>query len=108
MMKQVIPFIKEVDFEDGLGSIVSVSLEHDYLVDNADINGNFFVYGEYKKKLDWQIKMKWVKLSYWKNIYKRWRGIVEAYVFQRVVGRCEAINRNFELALEFLEWTIFS
>jgi LysM repeat protein len=52
MMKQIIPFIKEVKFEDGLGSIVSISLEHEAFVDTSEVNGNFFVYGEYKKKLD--------------------------------------------------------
>ena len=52
MMKQVIPFIKEIVFEDGLGSIVSISLEHEAFVDTDEICGNFFVYGEYKKRLD--------------------------------------------------------
>ena len=52
MMKQIIPFIKEIEFEDGLGSVVSISLEHEALVDGCEVNGNFFVYGEYKKKLD--------------------------------------------------------
>ena len=52
MMKQIIPFIKEIEFEDGLGSIVSISLEHESFMDGNEINGNFFVYGEYKKKLD--------------------------------------------------------
>ena len=50
MMKQIIPFIKEIEFEDGLGSVVSISLEHEAFVDGCEVNGNFFVYGEYKKK----------------------------------------------------------
>ena len=52
MMKQVIPFIKEIEFDNNIGSIVSISLEHEAFTDNNEVNGNFFVYGEYKQKQD--------------------------------------------------------
>lgn len=51
-MKQIIPFTKDVLFEESIASIVSISLEHDFkLVDNEMI-GEFIVFGEYKKSND--------------------------------------------------------
>ena len=51
-MKQIIPFTKDVVFEDSIASVVSISLEHDFKIDNNEIVGEFLVIGEYKKNND--------------------------------------------------------
>jgi hypothetical protein len=51
-MKQVIPFVKEIVFDNNIASMVSISLEHEDYIDGAEINGEFIVYGEYKASND--------------------------------------------------------
>ena len=47
-MNFVIPFTKDVKFKTNIGEILSVSLEHDYTVNQDEILGNFTISGEYK------------------------------------------------------------
>lgn len=47
-MNIVIPFTKDVKFKTNIGEILSVSLEHDYTVNQDEILGNFTISGEYK------------------------------------------------------------
>lgn len=47
-MNLIVPFTKDVKFESSLGDIVSISLEHDYNLNNNIILGNFVVSGTYK------------------------------------------------------------
>ena len=51
-MKQIIPFVKEVVFDNNIASMVSISLEHEDFIDGNEINGEFVVYGEYKVSND--------------------------------------------------------
>lgn len=51
-MKQIIPFVKEISFDNKIASMVSIALEHEYYVENNEVNGNFFVSGEYKVSND--------------------------------------------------------
>ena len=43
-MKQVIPFVKEIVFDNNIASMVSISLEHEDYIDGAEINGEFTEY----------------------------------------------------------------
>lgn len=47
-MNCTIPFKKELEFKTTLGKIVSVSLEHEYTINEDSLLGNFLVTGEYK------------------------------------------------------------
>jgi LysM repeat protein len=47
-MNCTIPFKKELEFKTTLGKIVSVSLEHEYTINEDSLLGNFIVTGEYK------------------------------------------------------------
>jgi hypothetical protein len=47
-MNCTIPFKKELEFKTTLGKIVSVSLEHEYTINDESLLGNFLVTGEYK------------------------------------------------------------
>lgn len=47
-MKQVIPFSKEIVFKTNIGSITSISLEHEEKIKEGEIVGDFIVFGDYK------------------------------------------------------------
>jgi len=47
-MKKIIPFKKEIIFNDNLSEITSISLEHNLKCEDNDITGNFYITGEYK------------------------------------------------------------
>ena len=51
-MKQIIPFVKEISFDNNIASMVSISLEHEDYIDGSEVNGEFIVYGEYKASND--------------------------------------------------------
>lgn len=51
-MKQIIPFVREIEFENNIANVVSISLEHDYSMEDVEITGEFLVYGEYKTHND--------------------------------------------------------
>lgn len=47
-MKKIIPFKKEILFKTKINEITSISLEHDYQLEDGSISGKFFVTGDYK------------------------------------------------------------
>ena len=47
-MNCIIPFTKDIKFKTNIGEILSISLEHDYTVNNNEILGNFVITGDYK------------------------------------------------------------
>ena len=47
-MNLIIPFTKDIKFNSNISEIVSISLEHDYTVNDGEILGNFIVSGDYK------------------------------------------------------------
>lgn len=47
-MKKIIPFRKEILFKTKIKEVTSISLEHDYKVDDNLISGEFIVSGDYK------------------------------------------------------------
>lgn len=47
-MRKTIPFKKEILFKTKLKEVTSISLEHDYKIDNDIIVGEFLVSGDYK------------------------------------------------------------
>ena len=47
-MNLIIPFTKEICFNTNVSEILSISLEHDYTVNEGELLGNFTVSGEYK------------------------------------------------------------
>ena len=47
-MKNVIPFTKEIIFKSNIAEISSISLEHEYTIEDDKICGNFIVSGDYK------------------------------------------------------------
>ena len=47
-MRKIIPFEKEILFKSKLKEVTSISLEHNYKVDNNLIKGEFLVGGDYK------------------------------------------------------------
>lgn len=47
-MNCIIPFTKDVEFATNISEILSISLEHDYTVNDEEILGNFTIFGEYK------------------------------------------------------------
>lgn len=51
-MKQIIPFVKEITFENNISSIISISLEHEEKINEGEVTGNFIISGEYKAHAD--------------------------------------------------------
>lgn len=51
-MKELIPFIKEIDFNEKISTITSISLEHQEEIKEGEIEGEFIVFGDYKKHID--------------------------------------------------------
>lgn len=47
-MKKIINYEKDILFKTSIGSISSISLEHDFTVDDGYLRGDFIVSGEYK------------------------------------------------------------
>ncbi len=47
-MNIIVPFKKEVKFDQTLGDIVSISLEHEYNLNNSVLLGNFIISGSFK------------------------------------------------------------
>ncbi len=47
-MNCIIPFTKDIKFNTSISEILSISLEHEYTVNDEEILGNFIVTGEYK------------------------------------------------------------
>lgn len=47
-MNCVIPFTKEIKFNTNIAEVLSISLEHDYTVNDEELLGNFTISGEYK------------------------------------------------------------
>lgn len=47
-MNLIIPFTKDIKFNSSIAEITSISLEHDYTVNDGEILGNFTVSGDYK------------------------------------------------------------
>lgn len=51
-MRELIPFVKEINFDDKISTITSISLEHQEEIKNGEIEGEFIVFGDYKKHAD--------------------------------------------------------
>ena len=47
-MKQLIPFVKEIVFKTNIGTITSISLDHEEKVMENEVSGDFIIYGDYK------------------------------------------------------------
>ena len=47
-MNLIIPFTKDIKFNSSIAEITSISLEHDYTVNDREILGNFIITGDYK------------------------------------------------------------
>ena len=47
-MNLIIPFTKDIKFKTNISEIASISLEHEYTVNDSEILGNFIITGEYK------------------------------------------------------------
>lgn len=47
-MNLIIPFTKDINFTSSISEITSISLEHEYTVNNDEILGNFILNGDYK------------------------------------------------------------
>lgn len=47
-MNCIIPFEKEIKFKTNIAEILSISLEHDYTLNDCEILGNFTILGDYK------------------------------------------------------------
>lgn len=47
-MKKIINYEKDIIFKTNIGEICSISLEHDFTVDDGKLTGDFIVSGEYK------------------------------------------------------------
>ena len=48
MMRKVIPFKKEILFKTKINEITSISLEHDYKIEDSCVSGKFIICGDYK------------------------------------------------------------
>src|SRR5574344_1609212 len=49
IMKQIIPFTKDIVFKSTIGELTSISLDHDLQLKGEDlITGNFYIKGKYK------------------------------------------------------------
>lgn len=51
-MKQILPFYKEIVFENKIANLLSVSLEHKEKVLDGEVSGEFIISGEYKSHND--------------------------------------------------------
>lgn len=47
-MNLIIPFTKDIKFTSNISEITSISLEHEFTVNNDEILGNFIISGDYK------------------------------------------------------------
>lgn len=47
-MKEIIPFKKEIIFDENIDEITSISLEHTLSISNNNLYGDFIISGEYK------------------------------------------------------------
>lgn len=47
-MNCIIPFTKDIKFKTNISEIVSISLEHEYTINDRELLGNFLITGEYK------------------------------------------------------------
>ena len=47
-MKNIIPFTKNIKFNTKIYELTSISLEHNLMVEDNNINGEFIVSGDYK------------------------------------------------------------
>ena len=47
-MNLIIPFTKDIKFNSSIAEITSISLEHDYTINDGEILGNFTISGDYK------------------------------------------------------------
>lgn len=47
-MNCLIPFTKDIKFKTNISEILSISLEHDYTLNDNNLLGNFLITGEYK------------------------------------------------------------
>lgn len=47
-MNCLIPFTKEIKFKTNIAEILSISLEHEYTINDNELLGNFIITGEYK------------------------------------------------------------
>ena len=50
-MKKIIPFTKELTFINDIYEITSISLEHNYIVCENEIKGEFIINGDYTKSI---------------------------------------------------------
>lgn len=50
-MRKIIPFSKDLTFINDIYEIVSISLEHNFKVDDNEIKGEFIINGEYTKNI---------------------------------------------------------
>lgn len=50
-MNKIIPFKKEITFKTDIYDITSISLEHNYKINDNIVNGEFIINGEYVKNL---------------------------------------------------------
>src|SRR5574344_1491471 len=49
IMKQIIPFTKDIVFKSTIGELTSIALDHDLQLKGEDlITGNFYIKGKYK------------------------------------------------------------
>jgi hypothetical protein len=49
IIKEIIPYEKEIKFDTKISEITSISLEHEESYNNDDIEGNFLITGDYKE-----------------------------------------------------------
>lgn len=49
IIKEIIPYEKEIKFDTKISEITSISLEHEESYNNDDIEGNFLISGDYKE-----------------------------------------------------------
>lgn len=47
-MNCILTFTKDIKFKTNISEILSISLEHDYTLNDSDLLGNFLITGEYK------------------------------------------------------------
>lgn len=47
-MRQIVPFSKDIIFKTKIAEITSISLEHEYSINEGAVEGNFIISGDYK------------------------------------------------------------
>lgn len=47
-MNCIVPFTKNIQFKTNIAEVTSISLEHDYTINEQELLGNFIISGEYK------------------------------------------------------------